>query len=124
MSVETFMNTKFDLEAFKYFIESEVDKRKMSYRQFAEFVGVSQPTITRAVGKKPKAIPSMEFLTKLATSLNYDLCDIVAIVAPNNTRRDAKINLIAHQMRNASPEQLRAIDSLLAGWGITSRQDE
>jgi transcriptional regulator with XRE-family HTH domain len=101
------------------FIDQEIRKRQMSVREFAEFVGVTHPTIMkfREHGTKDVGNPSMEFLIKLAQKTNTNLVALLALAFPDaapllNIDPDT---LILSQRIQRLPAHIRqAIDDLLA----------
>ncbi len=101
------------------FIDQEIHKRKMSVREFADFVGVTHPTIIkfREHGKKDVGNPSIEFLIKLAQTTNTSLIALLAIAFPDAAPLlDIDTDtLILSQRIEKLPDHIRqAIDDLLA----------
>ncbi len=96
------------------FIQEELRKRDMSARQFADHVKVSHSTITKAMYPVPPE-PSLDFLAKLGRATGIDLCTIVAMVKPDDTRVSPRALLIAQRIEQL-PESKRAFaDEFLNG---------
>jgi transcriptional regulator with XRE-family HTH domain len=101
------------------FIDQEIRQRQMSVREFAEFVGVTHPTIIkfREHGKKQVGSPSIEFLIKLAQSTNTNLIALLAMAFPDAAPllNVDPATLILSQRIQKLPDHIRqAIDDLLA----------
>lgn len=94
------------------FIATELRQRNMSARQFAEYVGVTHPTITKAMYSEPPE-PSLEFLTKLALATHIDLCTIVALVKPDATNIRPGTHLIAERIARLPTADRDLIDGFL-----------
>ena len=60
----------------------------MSIREFARMVGVSHPTIVRAINDKDGSTPSLEFLKKLADATGQELTTLVLLAVPNTGEPD------------------------------------
>lgn len=105
---------------FKAFIESEMRQRRMSQREFAEYVGISHQTINRIVaGDAPE--PSLSVLVRLARKTHTDLCSLIALLYPDESRGNARARIIAERIAQLTPAQQQIIDNVLIG--ITSSQD-
>lgn len=100
---------------FREFLEDEMRKREMSIRQFAEFVGVSHPTITRAIDPSGSVEPSFDFLVKLSEATKVDLCTIVALLAPDRTHISARARVLAQAIEALSEGDQEIIDNFLIG---------
>jgi transcriptional regulator with XRE-family HTH domain len=101
------------------FIDQEIRKRQMSVREFAEFVGVTHPTILkfREHGKKEVGSPSIEFLIMLAQTTNTSLIALLAMAFPDAAPllKVDPATLILSQRIQKLPDHIRqAIDDLLA----------
>lgn len=94
------------------FIAAELRQRNMSARQFAEHVGVTHPTITKAMYAQPPE-PSLDFLEKLALATHVDLCTIVALVKPEATRVRPEVQLIAERIARLPADKREIIDGYL-----------
>lgn len=96
------------------FIAQEIRKRDMSDREFAEFVGVSNATIHRAMSPDAPT-PTLEFLQKLARKTGVDICTLVALVMPNDTQRTPEVDLIATRVAQLPLDKREFLDDVLVG---------
>ena len=101
------------------FIEQEIHKRQMSAREFAEFIGVTHPTIIkfREHGKKEVGNPSIDFLIKLAQATNTSLVALLAMSFPNAAPLlaiDPTAYIISERIQKLPDHIRQAIDDLLA----------
>ncbi len=101
------------------FIDQELHKRQMSVREFAEFVGVTHPTIIkfREHGKKDVGSPSIEFLIKLAQATNTSLVALLAMAFPDAAPLlaiDPATFILSQRIQKLPPHIRQAIDDLLA----------
>jgi transcriptional regulator with XRE-family HTH domain len=101
------------------FILAEMDKRRMSAREFALFVGVTHSTINKFVhfGSKDVGYPSIEFLGKLAQATHSDLCAVMALVFPEVTEATQlkPSTIILAQRIEQLPDAVREIiDGIIA----------
>ena len=101
------------------FIDQEIRKRQMSVREFAEFVGVTHPTILkfREHGKTDVGSPSIEFLIKLAQKTDTSLIALLAMAFPDAALllKVDTTTLILSQRIQRLPDHIRqAIDDLLS----------
>jgi transcriptional regulator with XRE-family HTH domain len=101
------------------FINQEMRKRDMSVREFADFIGVTHPTIlkfrdhgqTEHVGN-----PSIDFLIKLARQTNTNLTVLLALAFPDaaSLLNVDPSTLILSQRIQQLPDHIRqAIDDLI-----------
>jgi transcriptional regulator with XRE-family HTH domain len=86
------------------FIDTEMKRREMGVREFAEFIGVSHSVISKhANGKNVK--PSIDFLVKLADKTETNLQAIFALVWPAVAKRTAlspRATILAQRLDNLS----------------------
>lgn len=85
--------------AIREFVLSEMHRRDMSARQFAEFVGVAHGTINKCVNGV-EGSPSIDFLIRLARATKTDLSTILALIAPElvHTEVDPKVMILAKRL--------------------------
>lgn len=100
------------------FIADELRQRNMSARQFAQHAGVSHSTITKAMYKVPPD-PTLDFLSKLARATHTDLCALVALVKPDDTKVRPEIQLIADRIARLSENDRQFLDTYLRGVRLT-----
>lgn len=115
-----------DAKTLGEFIESELNKRQMSAREFADFVGVSNAVINKfrnhgindMFANKPIGEPSVSFLAKLARATSTDICALMALIVPEATFIDPGARLIAQHIARLPPEQREVVDTFLEGVAI------
>ncbi len=100
------------------FIDQEIRKRQMSVREFAEFVGVTHPTILkfREHGKKDVGSPSIEFLM-LAQRTDSSLVALLAMAFPDSVpllKVDPATLILSQRIQKLPTHIRQAIDDLLA----------
>jgi transcriptional regulator with XRE-family HTH domain len=66
------------------FLLSEINRRDMSIREFARFIGVNHQTVNKFMdyGTKDVGQPSVEFLIKLARGTNTHIGYIMSLIEP------------------------------------------
>lgn len=107
------------METLREFILDEMHRRRMSGREFANFVGVANSTIVRATDyQRTPPLPSLEFLGKLARATSVDICTLVAFVYPDLTNTHAQVSVIGILASQLPAERQDAIMAMLRGWGI------
>lgn len=86
---------------FGDFLLSEVRRRDISVREFANLMGVSHTTVLKffEYGKKDVGYPSVDFLIRLARATETDLCTIIGLIAPDLVHHDPETQAIAEQLR-------------------------
>lgn len=105
------------------FIRHELRQRKMSARQFAEHVGVSNTTINRAVDyNKEPPTPSLDFLVKLSKATGTSIYDLVELVIPDMARTDVDLEarILARRIRQLPKEKQEIIETFLIGTALQS----
>lgn len=109
------------MQNLREFLIEEMHKRRMSGREFAQMVGVSNSTIVRFTAeeyKKEKPEPSLDFLAKLSKATRVDLCILVAYVHPELTSTNAQSAIIGALASQLPAEKQEAMLAMLRGWGI------
>ncbi len=107
------------------FIQSQMDSRDMSARKFAELVGVSQTTITRALSFDNPPEPSLDFLKKLAAATSTDIRDLVVLAAPDafTTEPSTEARILATYIEKLPDDLREMVDSFIFR-RATSRSSE
>ena len=103
---------------FKDFLQDEIERRRMSARQFAEFVDVAPSTVTRCVDEQSPAIPGLDFLIKLSTSLNISLPALVELAYPDYTLKtnpSAAARIMAQQIEQLPQAAQDVIAAIIRG---------
>lgn len=78
------------------FVEDQKRQRSMSARQFAAFAGVSPTAINKVLSFNDDTEHTIEFLSKIATATNTDLCFLVSLVAPDAPRQREYTLFVRH----------------------------
>lgn len=99
------------------FIQSEMQKRNMSARQFAQFIGVSHGTINRFLdfGTKDVGYPSVDFMFKLAKATETDVGTLMAMIEPNPAPIDPETLAVAQQFQQLSEAERKLIFAAIRG---------
>lgn len=104
------------------FILTEMEKRDMSARQFAQFIGVSHGTINRFVdfGSKDVGYPSIDFIEKLAVATQTPISMIMELILPHLANQDidspdSEALLIAQQLQRLSEAERKTIYAMIRG---------
>lgn len=107
----------FDHEALREYILALMQKQNMSQHEVAAFIGVSQPTIQRAItfGGKPPSVPDLEFLIKLAQSTRVDITSLIAAFVPSARGTDGRTLLLMNQIAGLPERERDVADLLLRG---------
>lgn len=82
------------------FIEREMTARDMSTHEFADFVGVSQSTIVRAMSYEDAPEPKLNFLAKLAVATKVDIGVLVSLIKPEASKISPDARLLAELERD------------------------
>jgi transcriptional regulator with XRE-family HTH domain len=111
------------------FILSEIEKRKMSARAFADMVGVTHKTINKFLnyGTKDVGYPSVDFLLKLARATNTDICYLMTLVDPNAPNFDhisPEDRALSTRIGNLPPHLRDAIDAMIIGAVLNNKEGE
>lgn len=106
------VSTRVRMNKLGEFIASELRNRDMSARQFADLVKTNHSTITKAMYPNPPE-PTLDFLVKLARATSTDLCALVALVKPDDTRVRPEVQLVADRIARLPPDKLEIIDGYL-----------
>jgi transcriptional regulator with XRE-family HTH domain len=119
------MAVNIDLEAWRDFVCTEIKKRSLSDREFAEKIGVVNSTISRITNPKQKTpTPGLELIGRVAEFTNTDIRAIVALLVPSATRVNPLAALFAEAASNLPAEQQDILSNLLKGWGIAIPEHE
>lgn len=102
---DIFRNGYSNLQAF---VLSEIRRRQISAREFADLVGVTHATINKCVNAAA-GNPSIELLLRLSKATETDLMSIIALAFPaiaNQTRPDPEAFILAQRFSQL-PEDIR-----------------
>lgn len=96
------------------FIKEEMVRREMSLREFAAFVNVTHPTISRIVDKN--ASPTLEFLVKLSRSTHTDIRFLVSLAVPDAVYgQDVDAIVLTQRINRLSNKQKQLLDLVISG---------
>jgi transcriptional regulator with XRE-family HTH domain len=110
------------------FILAEMQKRQMSARAFARFVGVDSKTINKFLdyGTKDVGYPSVEFLLKLSQTTKADVCYLMALVDPSvasNSQVTPDALALSRQIEELPANIRDAIDAIILGTALNKRHE-
>jgi transcriptional regulator with XRE-family HTH domain len=101
------------------YIVTEMKKRNMSARQFAQLVGVSNTTINRLIDKDEPDEPTLDFLVKLARATHIPLVPLVELSYPDlvdpNQELNPQARILAQQIEQLPPQAQDAITMMIRG---------
>jgi transcriptional regulator with XRE-family HTH domain len=102
------------------FLQAELERRDMSIREFARFVGVNHQTIAKFLdyGSKEVGYPSADFLLKLMKATGLDGAAMMALLDPTVAPLDPQTLILAERIAQLPPDKRRLIDALLLGLGV------
>lgn len=108
------------------FIQEEMQRRKLSLREFATLAGVTHPTMSKfswygiheTYGGRIIGEPPLEFLAKLAKATGHDICTLVALVRPDATRLDPRASILTNRIMQLPPEKLQLFTTFMRGLGF------
>ena len=104
------------------FIEEKRNEDHYSIRQFADVIKVSHVTLVHYLSADPPE-PSLEFLEKLALATHTDLCVLVAMVKPNATRINPRVQLIANRIAALPDDKIEFLEDYMRGVAFKPGED-
>lgn len=108
------------------FVAAQMKERKMSARQFADFVDVSSTTINNIL--KPSGypyVPSVELLIKLARATHSDLISLVLMAFPEASdlvRETPDGRLMADQFERIPDDVKAVVAGILSQWATREKE--
>lgn len=72
------------MENLAAFIQRDMERRGMSLREYAKFIGSSHPTVARYLNE-PDRVPQWEFLVTLSRATHTDIGTLARLAAPDLT---------------------------------------
>lgn len=93
----------------------EIQRREMSVREFARFVGLTHGTLNNLLNARHTSPPTIETLSRLARATKVDLCTLVAFVAPDLTDDSGRVRLMVDRISRLPPAQQEIVDRYLLG---------
>ncbi len=105
-------------------LQQEIDQRHMSVREFARRAELSHGTLNRILApvSEDDCYPSVRTLVKLARYTGTDLCALVALVAPEDSRVDAEAQILVERIRRLTPESREIAENYILGTLLKSRK--
>lgn len=104
------------------FIQEEMDKRDMSLRQFAEFIGVTHPTVKSYLSGD--RTPDWAFLVKVAHACRVDIGTVAALAAPQESRTiDPDVMRLAERINNLPGVYKEAVITMINNLPLKSADD-
>lgn len=101
------------MNELKAFLQSELKRRDISMRQFADMVGVSHATISRLVAPDTEEVNvSLEFLLKLSKTTGTPLTLLIKMVDPEVPVETGALSASGYLMAQrieSLPDDIRAI---------------
>jgi len=118
------MEPKISLGTLGKFILDEMHIRNMSMRKFADYVGVSHPTISRLVNGDDPPIPSLDFLAKLASATKIDPCALFELIFPDlAVDLDPDARILATQIGDLSDDAKNMLKTMVVATVLKKSQD-
>lgn len=99
------------LNDFQKFLDTEMQKREMSMRQFAEFIDVAATTVTRMMDQAEPKKPGLDVLIKISKATHVSLPALVAMAYPDvseATKLSASAQVLAQQIEEL-PDRTKEI---------------
>ncbi len=100
------------------FLIGEMRKRGLGgARNFARFVGVSHPTILRAINDENPSVPTAPTIRKIAKATGVDAVLLLAIASADASDADIDIDarILAQQIKQLDPDERRVIANFIRG---------
>jgi transcriptional regulator with XRE-family HTH domain len=101
------------------FILMEIEKRGMSAREFAKFVGVSHTSVNKFLdyGKEDVGYPSVDFILRLAKATNKDVGEIMKLIDPDvptdDPELDPQVKIIAERIQRLGERERRMVEKFV-----------
>lgn len=95
------------------FILAEKTKRDMSWREFADAIGSTHPTVRSYLRRERK--PDWDFLVQLARGCKVDIATVAALAAPDEAHElSAEGRLVGQRFDNLHPTFQKLFLSILS----------
>lgn len=95
------------------FIVRETKRLGITDSELAKRAGVDKGTISNWISEAPPEMPSYKLLTGLARATGKDLCTIVALVDPDLTQVNPRVQIFASEIADLTPAELDILDNRL-----------
>lgn len=97
------------------FLLDQMHTRGMSARQFADFVGVSNTVISRAVSKNRPTNPDILTLNKIAQATGVDVLTLVKLIVPDAVEMSVEARIMANDIVNLPEDERRRAYTFIRG---------
>lgn len=94
------------MQTIREFVIEDMERRMMSYREYAEFLGVTHPTVARYINEEKKSM-QWDFLVKLSGATKTDIGFLARLAAPEVAFEDVPDATIITQRINQLPSIYR-----------------
>lgn len=103
------------------FLLSEINRRNMSIREFARFVGVNHQTMAKFLdyGDKDVGYPSVEFLIKLMKATGIDGASLLALIDPDLPQTSPETLILAERIAQLPDDKRKLVDALVIGLNVS-----
>lgn len=98
------------------FLEEEMKRRDMSLRQFAEKMGISQPTLSRMVDMSKdddSYLPDLRTLLAISEGTHTDIGWLLAYITESDISHVASVNHIATRIAALPNDRRQMIEELV-----------
>jgi transcriptional regulator with XRE-family HTH domain len=101
------------------FILAEIQKRDMSAREFARFIGASHSSVNRLLNYSQDEVhyPSVDFILRLAKATNKDVGEIMKLIDPDvptdDPELDPQVKIIAERIQRLGERERRMVEKFV-----------
>lgn len=103
-----------DMTPLAEYVYQRMEQLGLSIRDLAKKMDISHSTLLDHLSDSPPD-HKIDLLANLAHSLNADLCTIVAIVKPEETKLNPKVMQLADRMAHLPPDLIERFENELIG---------
>lgn len=104
---------------FRELILLQTKARKMSLREFADFIGVASSTVIRAVDERNPTRPGLDFMLAFSKHTKIPIDQVITIAYPEfvaeQERLSADAELLAQRIKKLPEEKRRLLEIFLNG---------
>lgn len=112
------------MKTIQEWLQTELDERQISVREFSRKSGVAHTVLQEIVNGEmvDGRYPSVATLVKLAQFTKVDVCTLMSMLAPEETRMSAESMTLANRIERLPPEARSIIDDWLMGRMLKGNQ--
>lgn len=106
------------MNQFQRFIVEHLTRADISMSELARRMGVENSTLSRLLEEGTKREPTLALLFKLADATHTDICEIVALLAPDSVQRhgfSAEAAALAVRIEQLPEDKRVMLDLLIRG---------